>query len=180
MLHDLPSRTDFWQTYEGIQYNWRHFESWDDRARAVFGGEGARSSNSYTYLLDLQPLHLRADAHSGSRPGVCVCVCVCLCVSLSLCLCLCAVCSELTLSFSWHISRCLSLSSLSPCPHLSFTRPSLSLSLSLPHLRSTQKRFVTQCFFCNACATYFRFLFLHHTAHTKKIGKLAAKLKIYS
>jgi hypothetical protein len=97
MLHDLPSRTDFWQTYEGIQYNWRHFESWDDRARAVFGGEGARSSNSYTYLLDLQPLHLRADAHSGSRPGVCVCVCVCLCVSLSLCLCLC-VCVPCVLS----------------------------------------------------------------------------------
>jgi len=105
-----------------------------------------------------------------------VCLCVSLCVS---------VCVPCVLSLR-SLSPCISRAACacpSPLYHPALIYLSLfhfSLSLSLPHLRSTQKRFVTQCFFCNACAIYFRFLSLHHTAHTKMFGKLAAKLKIYS
>ena len=64
ILHRLPSsQKDFWDTYEGLQYNFRQFELYDQLARSLFSDPGTNS-----FVLDLQPLHLRADAHPGSVP----------------------------------------------------------------------------------------------------------------
>ena len=66
MQMKMPSdHVDYWQDYKGIQYNWALFESWDTRAREVFGNQTLKNS----YVLDLQPIHLRTDAHPGSCPG---------------------------------------------------------------------------------------------------------------
>ncbi len=65
ILEQPPSaQTDYWRQYEGMVYQYDQFMQWDDHARAVLGGK--RNS----YILDLQPLHLRADAHPGSIPSL--------------------------------------------------------------------------------------------------------------
>ena len=58
--------TVLWHQYEGLVYQYDKLMQWDDHARATLGGK--RNS----HVLDLQPLHLRADAHPGSRPGMIV------------------------------------------------------------------------------------------------------------
>ena len=64
--HPPSAQTDYWRRYEGMVYQYDQFAQWDDHAREVLGGK--RKS----HILDLQPLHLRADAHPGSSPGVIV------------------------------------------------------------------------------------------------------------
>ena len=65
-LDEPPSaRRDYWQTYQGVQYNWQLFGAFDATARRHF----SNASLGNTYILDLAPLHLRADAHLGSRPS---------------------------------------------------------------------------------------------------------------
>jgi len=65
-LDDLPpAQQSYWQTYEGMQYNWGQFEKYDAYARSFLSDPSLVSS----HVLDLQPLHLRTDAHPGSSPG---------------------------------------------------------------------------------------------------------------
>ena len=52
---------DFWHKYRGVRYNYDQYESWDERARIVFGNSSLRNS----HVLDL---------------AVCACVCLCVCV----------------------------------------------------------------------------------------------------
>ena len=61
-LDDLPSaEQSYWQTYEGMQYNWGQFEKYDAYAHSFLSDPSLVNS--------LQPLHLCTDAHPGSSPG---------------------------------------------------------------------------------------------------------------
>jgi len=67
-LDEPPSAArDYWQTYQGVQYNWALFEAFDDTVRTHLANTSLSAHN--IHILDLAPLHLRPDAHPGSRPS---------------------------------------------------------------------------------------------------------------
>ena len=48
-------------------YNYDRFAKWDERAARKFYGKEARTANRF--FLDISPLELRPDSHTGSAPG---------------------------------------------------------------------------------------------------------------